>query len=206
MHPTRQGIIEFLKEKEQATVDELAIEVNMTPMAVRYHLNVLQAEGLINAPAVRAQNGPGRPQQVFRLTAAADRLFPEDYYSLTHYLLDELNAQLEKKKITEVFSHIAQRMAAEAPQPQPGQPFEERLNDVVVFLSKKGFVVEWEATGGLDYKIHTHSCPYRLVVKNHRDVCSLDRQMIKAMLGVTPTRVTCFAAGDDHCTYRVSSR
>jgi predicted ArsR family transcriptional regulator len=50
MHPTRQRIIEFLKEKEEATVEELAAEVGMTPMAVRYHLNVLQAGNLITAP------------------------------------------------------------------------------------------------------------------------------------------------------------
>ncbi len=202
MHPTRQRIIEFLKEKDQATVDELAAEVTMTPMAVRYHLNVLQAEALISAPVVRYQNGPGRPQQIFRLTESADRLFPEDYYSLTHYLLDELNAQFEKKKLVEIFSNIAQRQAAEAPALEANCPFEERLETMAAFLNKKGFVIDWEITGA-GYKIHNHSCPYRQVVKKHREVCSLDKHVIGVMLGVTPTPVACFAAGDDHCIYTV---
>ncbi|MBN1220967.1 MAG: helix-turn-helix domain-containing protein [Anaerolineae bacterium] len=203
MHPTRQRIIEFLKEREEATVEELATEVDMTPMAVRYHLNVLQADNLITAPVVRHQKGPGRPQQVYRLTEAADQLFPEDYYSLTSYLLDELNLQLDKNELAEVFSNIARRLASEAPAPRTGQTFEARLDAVIAFLTQKGFVVDWEADGEL-YKIHTHSCPYRHVVKDHREICSLDRQVIGTMLDVTPIRLACFAQGDDHCTYQVA--
>ncbi|MEW5960399.1 MAG: helix-turn-helix domain-containing protein, partial [Chloroflexota bacterium] len=48
MHETRQRIIEYLKEKQQATVEELAAAITLTPMAVRYHLNVLQANNLID--------------------------------------------------------------------------------------------------------------------------------------------------------------
>jgi predicted ArsR family transcriptional regulator len=205
MHPTRQRIIEFLKEKEEATVEELAAVVDMTPMAVRYHLNVLQAENLINAPAVRHQSGPGRPQQIYHLTAAADELFPEDYYSLTNYLLDELNTQLGKKQIANIFSNIARRLAAEAPPPREDQKFEDRLDDVVVFLTKKGFVVDWELNGD-EYKINTHSCPYRQVVKDHRMICSLDQYVISTMLETAPVRVSCFAHGDEHCTYEVSQQ
>jgi predicted ArsR family transcriptional regulator len=203
MHPTRRRIIELLKEKEEATVDSLAAKVNMTPMAVRYHLNVLQANNLITSPAVRHQSGPGRPQQVYRLTEAADELFPEDYHSLTNYLLDELNVQLEKKQLAKIFSNIADRLASEAPHPKKGQTFEERLDEVIAFLSRKGFVIDWEANGEF-YEIHTHSCPYRHVVRGHREICSLDRQVISTMLNVTPTRLACFATGDDYCTYQVS--
>ncbi|MBN1991080.1 MAG: ArsR family transcriptional regulator [Anaerolineae bacterium] len=203
MHPTRRHIIELLKEREKATVDELAAEVNMTPMAVRYHLNVLQAENLITAPAVRHQSGPGRPQQVYRLTEAADELFPQDYYSLTNYLLDELNVQLGQQDLDKIFSNIAHRLAGESPPPQENQTFEERLGEVVAFLSKRGFVVDWEVEGNV-YRIHAHSCPYRQVVKEHQEICALDRHVIGTMLNIMPTRVTCFARGDDHCTYELA--
>jgi predicted ArsR family transcriptional regulator len=202
MHPTRQRIIGLLKEKEEATVDDLAMEVNMTPMAVRYHLNVLQANNLITSPAVRPQSGPGRPQQVYRLTEAADELFPEDYHSLTNYLLDELDVQLEKKNLAKIFSNIADRLANEAPPPKKNQTFEERLDETIAFLSRKGFVIDWEANGEF-YRIHTHSCPYRHVVRDHQEICSLDKQVISTMLKVTPTRTACFATGDDHCTYQI---
>lgn len=203
MHETRQRIIEFLKEKGQATVDELAAIVDLTPMAVRYHLNVLQADNLIAVSTIRRQRGPGRPQQVYQLTDAADEFFPEDYHGLTNYLLDELSVRLGPESIHEIFFSLANRLAREAPPRKENQTFEERLNEVIEFLTDKGFAVCWEPDGD-DYLIHAHSCPYRQVVKDHPEICQLDKQVIVSMLNTTPTRIACLTSGDSHCTYRVS--
>ena len=110
---------------------------------------------------------------------------------------------LGKKELADIFSNIARRLAAEAPVPKEGQTFEDRLDDVVVFLTKKGFVLDWEFNGD-EYKINTHSCPYRQVVRDHRMICSLDQYVIGTMLDSAPVRITCFAHGDEHCTYEVS--
>lgn len=203
MQATRQQIIEFLKEKGQATVEELAAAVGLTPMAVRHHLNVLQAENLILSSTIRRQSGPGRPSQVYQLTQAADELFPVDYYGLTDYLLAELTHQLGQAGLRQIFSNIAQRLASEAPPPRENQTFEERLDEVITFLSAKGFVVDWESREN-NYMIHAYSCPYRQVAKNHAEVCLLDKQIISSMLATTPARVACLTTDDDHCTYRIS--
>jgi predicted ArsR family transcriptional regulator len=203
MHETRQRIIEFLKEKSQATVEELAAAIGLTPMAVRYHLNVLQADNLVTTFAVRRQSGPGRPQQVYKLTEAADELFPEDYRSLTDYLLDEVSQKLGKDGLGEIFNNIANRLAGEAPPPRGNQTFEERLDEVVAFLGEKGFAVCWETDDG-SYAIHAHSCPYRRVAKDHSEICLLDKHVISSMLKSTPSRTACLTSGDDHCTYRVT--
>lgn len=203
MHETRQRIIELLKEKRQATVDELATAIGLTPMAVRYHLNVLQADNLISAAAVRRQSGPGRPQQVYKLTEAANDLFPEDYHSLTGYLLDELSTRLGRDGLDNLFNTIADRLAAEAPPPRPGQSFEARLDEVVNFLGGKGFAVCWEREQN-QYLIHAHSCPYRRLAKDHSQVCLLDMRVIGTMLNTTPVRVACLTGGDEQCTYRLT--
>lgn len=145
LHETRQRIIDYLKEKGEATVDELAGRVGLTPMAVRYHLNVLQGDNLITAPAVQQPKGRGRPRQVYRLTEAADDLFPVDYCGLTGYLLDELTVRLGCEGIQDLLSSIALRLAKEAPPVKRNQTIEERLDEVIVFLEQKGFVVDWEA-------------------------------------------------------------
>lgn len=203
LHETRQKIIEHLKEKDQATVDELAHVVNLTPMAVRYHLNVLQKDNLITAPAVRRPTGRGRPQQVYQLTEAADALFPVDYFALTDYLLEELGEQLGEAAVGRLFNRIAERLAQEAPPIKPGQSIEQRLNEVACFLRQKGFVVDWEEDEN-SYVIHAHSCPYRQVARQHTQVCLLDKKIIGSMLASQPTRTACLTNGDSHCTYRVS--
>lgn len=203
LHDTRQQIVEYLKEKKQATVDELATYVDLTPMAVRYHLNVLQRDNLIDTSTLRQPGGRGRPQQVYALTKAADELFPVDYYSLTNYLLDELDQRLGSEGVGEIFDSIANRLSGEAPRPKPNQTPEERLNELKTYLEEKGFVIDWEAEED-SYKIHAYSCPYRQIAREHGHVCLLDKQIIGSMLNTTPTRVACLTTGDSHCTYRVS--
>jgi len=202
VHDTRQHIVEYLKEKGQATVDELAEVVDLTPMAVRYHLNVLQRDNLIASPTVRRIAGRGRPQQIYALTEAADALFPVDYFGLTDYLLDELNVRLGKEATSDLFNSIANRLAHEAPPVRKGQTPEERLAEVVIFLQEKGFVIDWESKDD-KYMIHAYSCPYRQVVKDHEYVCLLDKKVISSMLNAAPTRVACMTHGDTHCTYQV---
>lgn len=203
MHATRQKIIELLKEVREATVDEIAEAVDLTPMAVRYHLNILLDKKLITAPDVRRQRGPGRPQQIYCLTEAANDFFPEDYGTLTDYLLDELQVTLGKDGVAQMFNNIANRLVQEVPAPKKGQSFESRLNEVITFLGDRGFVVDWESDG-LGYKIHARSCPYRDVAKNHEEVCMLDQRVISSMLNTKPTRIACLTNADNHCIYQVS--
>jgi predicted ArsR family transcriptional regulator len=204
VHEVRQQIIDYLKEKKQATVGELAGAVALTPMAVRYHLNVLQKDNLITAPAVRRPAGRGRPQQMYILTEAADDLFPVDYYILIDYLLDELKSQFGEASLEALFGRIARRLAQEAPPAREDQTIEERLDEVIGFLRGKGFVVDWEAEED-HYLIHAYSCPYRQIARQYGHVCLLDQQVIGGMLNTNPRRTACLTRGDSQCTYRVSA-
>ncbi len=202
MQATRQRIITILKEKGQATVDELANRVGLTPMAVRHHLNMLQADNLIDSVELRRRHRPGRPTYLYKLSETADMLFPSDDYKLTNYLIDEVTARLGKEEISQIFNEIADRLANEAPSIKEHQHMEEQLTALVNFLHQKGFIVQWESTGG-DYLIHVYSCPYRRVAKEHPVVCVIDTHIINKMLNVTPTLVSSLVSSDNHCTYLI---
>jgi predicted ArsR family transcriptional regulator len=203
MQPTRQRIVELLKERGQATVEELAEAVGLTQMAVRHHLNVLQGENLVATSSVRHKRQPGRPQQLYGLTESADELFPEGYYHLAGYLLDEIKCTLGADGLDKLLSRVADKMVAEAPSSHPGRSPEERLSRLTQFLRDKGFTARWGRDGN-DYVIRLATCPYRQVAREHHQVCRLDMQIIKDMLNVEPIRVTCIASGDEYCAYRIS--
>lgn len=203
MQPTRRKIIELLKERGQATVEELADSVGLTQMAVRHHLNVLQGENLVSTSSLRRKYQPGRPQQLYALTEAANELFPEDYYHLVSYLLDEVKASLGTAGLDELLRRIGNRMAAEAAPIRPGQRLDEHLDRVVHLLSDKGFSARWGAEGD-DCMLQVFTCPYRQVAHEHNEVCRLDMQVIKKMLNVDPVQLTCMANGDEQCTYHIN--
>jgi predicted ArsR family transcriptional regulator len=202
MQPTRQKIVELLKEQGQVTVAELADAIGLTQMAVRHHLNVLYGDKLVATSSVRRKNQPGRPQQLYTLTEAANQLFPEDYYHLISYLVDEIRATLGPGALDKLLRRIATKMTAQESVARPGQSPEERLGQLVQLLSANGFTARWEAKGD-NYIVRLLTCPYRQVAQEHAEVCHLDMQIINNMLNAEPVRETCIAHGDEHCTYRI---
>ena len=49
MQATRQRILEILKERGAATVEQLATELELTPVTIRHHLDILRRAGLVES-------------------------------------------------------------------------------------------------------------------------------------------------------------
>ncbi len=61
VHAVRKHILEILKETGGATVAELADRLEMAPVSVRHHLDILQGDGLICIGRVERTGSVGRP-------------------------------------------------------------------------------------------------------------------------------------------------
>jgi predicted ArsR family transcriptional regulator len=200
MQATREKIVEYLRKHGQGTVENLAEAVDLTSMAVRHHLNVLQAADLVEVSHTRRNNGPGRPVQIYALTDDARKSYPQEYFQLTDILLDEVADQIGPERLTSIFERIARRVTNQAPEAKAGQSFESRLDEAVQFLQERGFMAEWDVVEG-QYIIRHLACPYRQLAQRHQEVCSLDEQIISNMLQIQPTRISCIANNDGECTY-----
>ncbi len=73
----RREMLEGLKRAGEATVETLATQHGYSPSAVRSLLVSLTADGLVEWRSSRQSRG--RPAHLFRLTPAAERLFPQVY-------------------------------------------------------------------------------------------------------------------------------
>ncbi len=200
MQVTRQRIIDLLRTLGQASVETLAQRVGLTPMAVRHHLNVLQADDLIEVSHTKRQHRPGRPIQMYSLTNKARKLYPQEYFQLTSMLVKEIARQMGPKAITNLFNGIADRFLAEIPPTTDEYSIEQRLDTLVTFLREKGFIVEWRVENG-QYVVYHFDCPYRQFAQRHQEVCQLDKKVISTVLNTTPMRVSCIAFNDDRCKY-----
>src|SRR5205085_4570595 len=125
------------------TVEELAQKLELTPVTVRHHLDILKTDGLIEVPEVRRRDAPGRPQYTFQLTPAALAFFPKNYQLFTNLMLSEIRDSMPQEQMERILSGVATRMAAEANIPGPEAPAEERLQAAVDFLNSRGYVAEW---------------------------------------------------------------
>ncbi|HWH69935.1 MAG TPA: HTH domain-containing protein, partial [Candidatus Sulfotelmatobacter sp.] len=78
-------LLVLLKTSGQSTTAELGSKLGITGEAVRQQLLRLQEEGLVEATSLA--KGRGRPIQVWKLTAAANRRFPDSHGELAAQLI-----------------------------------------------------------------------------------------------------------------------
>jgi predicted ArsR family transcriptional regulator len=200
MQSTRQEILSILKEERQATVEDLAERLDLTPMTIRHHLNVLQAQNLVEASKVRRSKTVGRPRLVYTLTEAADELFPQGYSELALHLVSEVKETLGEQETEAIFRRVADRVAEQAPPPLPDQNFEERLTQVVDFMEEQGFLSDWKKTDR-GYVLTNVNCPYRHVSQIHGEVCIMDTELLTKLLGVQPQRLSRMQEGQGSCSF-----
>lgn len=205
MHAVRRHILEVLKERNGATVSELADALAMAPVSVRHHLDILQADNLIRVERTARSGAVGRPQQIYALTDEAEEYFPNNFAALAGKLVEQVKQVLPPEQVEEIFRSLAHELALECDAPSEAESLEERVQRVAEFLSARGYLASYEPAcdGEGAFLIHKHHCPYAGVSREHGELCIMDQALVDALFGQSCERVA-HMGGDGHCcTYRV---
>lgn len=210
MQQTRRLLLEILRERGEATVEELVeglqlrIQHNITAVTVRHHLDILRGDNLVTAPAVRRSGAPGRPQYVYALTEKALEQFPNNYQNLIEKLLQQLKERIPSQQVNVIFEGVADQMIAEARihTDLSHIPMEARLDQVITYLNSHGYEASWEPCPE-GYHLHTHNCPYHRISLEHGELCNMDMRLIAGLVGVVPRCLGRISQEDASCTYLV---
>ena len=208
MHAVRKNILEILKEMGGATVAELAERLDMAPVSVRHHLDILQGDALIRVGRVERNGAVGRPQQFYVLTAEAATLFPDNFAALAAGLVRQMKGYLTPDQLQCAFHALAHDIAAESDLADWDQlPLEMRLERVTAFLNQRGYLARWEENShgaGGGYLLHKYNCPYSGVSGEHRELCVMDQMLIDELVGRQCRRTHSVAEHANCCTYAIN--
>jgi predicted ArsR family transcriptional regulator len=202
MQETRQHILNILRRRGSATVDEIVAELaqtrgSITHVTVRHHLSKLKDENLITSEQ-RNRTTRGRPQLVFLLTTQGNAAFPNNYQQLAQGLIETLATSLDSKQVNVIFEGLANSMANAAN--IRSDRLEERLSEVVVYLNEHGYDARWESIQH-GYMLHTYNCPYHHVHTKENVLCGMDMTLISKLLGVVPRLASHMTEGAQSCSY-----
>jgi predicted ArsR family transcriptional regulator len=205
MQETRRYILEILRRRRQATVDEIVEELHkrrgtITAVTVRHHLKLLQEEELITSPELKRRTSPGRPQYVYTLTDKAREQFPNTYQRLAEGLLEQLQKHLPPAGVNVILEGVADEMAMNACIPEGD--ITERLDAAVDYLSERGYDAYWDE-GADGYVLYTSNCPYHQMSEHNTTLCEMDLRLVASLLSVVPRRITHVVAGDETCSYLI---
>ena len=198
---TRDVILRTIKQRHQATVDELAEAAGVSPVTVRHHLNSLQAESLLISDSVRRK--VGRPYHIYSLSDKGNELFPKRYAQLSTRLLEELKRQFPSEVVRELFQNVVKDIVAEHRDAFEHLDFEERLTFLVELLGDEGFLARWEKRDG-EYHLIEYSCPYISLGKEHTEICTFDKELIIAVMGAQVEQHGCMLTGSHCCEFTIT--
>jgi DeoR family transcriptional regulator, suf operon transcriptional repressor len=192
----RGAILLELKKAGSLSTRDLSSRLGVSPNAVRHHLKDLEEQELVEYQRLR--RGVGAPTFAYRLTKAAEALFPRRYETILLNVLSgvirahgraEAVALLEDQ-FTGTTARLEQELADATP--------EERLERLASLLSDQGYMAE--ASPGT---LVQHNCAVQEVAQQFPEICAAEARFLSAVLNAEVRRERHILSGCTACEYRV---
>ena len=202
--PTRERVATSILENGPSTAAALGDRLDLTPAAVRRHLDHLVSEGAVEArePRVYGTRGRGRPAKVFVLTDSGRDTFIQAYDDLAASALrflresggEDAVAEFARRRTSELEERY--RAAVEAADPA------DRAGVLAQALSEDGYAASVRSAPVGD-QLCQHHCPVAHVAAEFPQLCEAETEVFARLLGRHFQRLATIAHGDGVCTTNV---
>jgi predicted ArsR family transcriptional regulator len=199
--PTRERVVRSILENGPSTAAALAERLDLTPAAVRRHLDHLMADGAVQAREPRAYGarGRGRPAKEFALTEAGRDSFDQQYDDLAAQALrflaetggDEAVKEFARRRVAGLeddFREIAAR-----------RPDLDAAAVMAEALTRGGYAASVRE-GPVGEQLCQQHCPVAHVAHEFPQLCEAETEVISNLLGRHVQRLATIAHGDGVCT------
>ncbi len=198
---TRWRILEALRRRGPATLQQLADAVGISRMGVHQHVKTLVASELVKVE--REKSGVGRPRHRYVLTNAADGLFPRRYDEIAKGLVADVLTVGGEDLLERVFKERCDRLERRYRERTAGRPLAERVQAVAEILEENGYMADWQQVDERTFMIREHNCAICELAKGHDAACRYELALLQRLLAAEVRRDRHMASGDAMCAYTV---
>lgn len=194
----------LLKTRGPQTAAELAVALKITAEAVRQQLLRLSEEGLVSATS--EARGIGRPSQVYRLTGAAQKRFPDTHAELTVQIIGSVKDVLGERALDKLIQARASESLARYGEALYRQPsLEKKIRKLAELRAAEGYMATWRREGDGYLLIENH-CPICAAATACLGFCQSELEIFRKVLGseVKLERTEHLLAGARRCAYRIT--
>jgi predicted ArsR family transcriptional regulator len=199
---TRHRVARSILVEGPSTAAALGERLDLTPAAVRRHLDQLVEDGAVEArePRAQAHRGRGRPAKVFALTERGREGFDQQYDDLAVQALRFLH-ETGGDEAVKAFAHqrvafIEDRfgeLSAARPELSPVEVLASVLTD-------EGYAAAVKAMPLAGEQLCQQHCPVSHVAHEFPQLCEAETEVIGKVLGRHVQRLATIAHGDGVCT------
>jgi predicted ArsR family transcriptional regulator len=208
MKGTRTEIVELLRRHGELTVTALCAELGIAAPALRRHLDILTAEGMVAYRTVK--QAAGRPYFAYRLTEQAQETASTGYARLLERLIVDAAALpagdgSDRAMLDLLLDRLSDHLAEDYRTRVHGETLEERVRSLTDALRSEGILDQWERR---EDGIHLYNvaCPHRRAALATHEVCGSERRAIAKLLGEDVDQVGRMVDGQSCCEYVVRPR
>ncbi|AIC26360.1 transcriptional regulator protein [Rhizobium etli bv. mimosae str. IE4771] len=172
--------------------------------AARQQLARMAEEGLVE-PVTVAAAGRGRPRQLWHLTAAGNRRFPDGHAELTTNLLATLVDQLGATALDTVISaREAETLKRYRQELETAGDLAARVEGLAAIRTREGYMADsWREADGSFMLVENH-CPICAAASACAGFCRSELETFRAALGAEVERSEHILAGARRCAYRIT--
>lgn len=196
-------ILEHVQRNGAVTIKELEQLLGVTTTAVRQHLTTLQAEGYLERKAVHT--GVGRPHHTYTITERVHELFACHCDDLALTLLEEVFALEGKERTALLLARVSNRLANRYTSAVRSGILQERVEELAMALHQRGVLTDVKTNKDDIIVLHTYTCPYHELAQEHREICEMDKAMLRQVLGSDVSLTNCMMDGHHSCSFEVRS-
>lgn len=203
----KNQILFLLKTGGPQTASALAKQLQVSPMAVRQHLQNLQTDDWVTYEEERRP--VGRPVKLWQVTQEAAQLFPDSHADLTVNLLQGIKAVFGVEGLAKLLSDRTQQQIRNySARMDQDATWRERVATLAQIRTQEGYmaeVIEDAQDAQNAVLLVENHCSIYAAAQNCSSFCSSELEVFMALLGseVTIERVEHIMSGDRRCAYRI---
>ena len=202
----QKQILALLRKSDSGlSVEELCSGLKVTAMAVHRPLSALEENGFVVSEPVH-DGRRGRPLIVYRLTEAADDLFPKNYGPVLLEFLNELKSKEEINRIRNFFATRFDRIFRNHRSTMKGKDLPARVQAVSGILDQMNYMPDSKEAGRNEYVINLFNCPISKVAKAYPQICRCEQKSLSGLLDADVTRGHHILNGGNHCSYIIRKK
>jgi predicted ArsR family transcriptional regulator len=181
----------------------LASELGITYEGVRQQIAELLRDGWVMRDHSSDPAGkPGPASRAYRLSAAAEHLFPKHYDALSTEVLEHVLESFGGEALVKILSRMTDARVARFAPLLKSKSVKEKLRTLCsLYEDKDAYMeLEWKESGPA---LIEHNCPFLKVAEQHPAICSVSLNTLERLLGNKVVRERRFQDGHGRCVFRV---
>lgn len=195
---TRRVLLTMLRARA-STVPDLARDAGLTVNAVRFHLQSLEREGLVESAGTRRPPGAGKPAVLYAASARADLILSNAYAPMLSACVEEVRSALPATEVARFFRRVGERLGES--QPEAHGPLSKRVAAASSLLNALGGFTTVSRSGEI-YRIEGRGCPVGAAVAQEPCVCSAVESLVQKVVG-SPVKQCCDHSDRPSCCFEI---